>query len=192
MFLKCARVSTCVCVWAYTGTDTSLRCNLRVVEIRRTCTQLSSERDIFGQAHSVSLFCCHYWADSRPYIERDNPNRYQDHVLVNSLCHQRWLIWVSFDFLSQFLAYFRCQNWWHAYCWQWGAGIKIDDDDLKGDPSGGPHVWRTPVILPPLFLPPSSFARARPVNDDVVTLAVDVVDHTSYLSFFYTSKIFGE
>ena len=88
----CVRV--CVCVWVYTGTDTSLRCNLRVVEIRRTCTQLSSERDIFGQAHSVSLFCCHYWTDSRPKVDRDNPNTYRDYVLVNSIDYQRWLILV--------------------------------------------------------------------------------------------------
>ena len=72
----CLNLGVCVCeyTYRYTGTDTSLRCNLRVVEIRRTCTQLSSERDIFGQAHSVSLFCCHYWADSRPKVDRDNPN----------------------------------------------------------------------------------------------------------------------
>ena len=37
-------------------------------------------------------------------------------------------------------------------------------------------MWRTPVTLPPLFLPPSSFALARPVNDNVVALAEDVVD----------------
>ena len=152
----CVCVRVYVCVWVYTGTDTSLRCNLRVVEIRRTCTQLSSERDIFGQAHSVSLFCCHYWADYRPKFDRDNPNRYQDRVLVNSLDYQRWLIlglgyWLLFDFLSQFFAHNCCQNWWQLYCWQWGARIKIDDDDLRGDPWGGSHVWRTPVTLPPLF-----------------------------------------
>ena len=92
----CMCVCVCVCVseYTYTGTDTSLRCNLRVVEIRRTCTQLSSERDIFGQAHSVSLFCCHYWADSRPNIDLDNPNTYQDHVSTHHLTIKRWLIWV--------------------------------------------------------------------------------------------------
>ena len=37
-------------------------------------------------------------------------------------------------------------------------------------------MWRTPVTLPPLFQPPSSFALARPVNDDVVALAEDVVN----------------
>ena len=170
--LECARVSTCVCVWAYTGTDTSLRCNLRVVEIRRTCTQLSSERDIFGQAHSVSLFCCHYWADSRPKVDRDNPNRYRDHVSVNSLDYQRWLIWVlTVVWLSIPVPYLQLLS-------KLMTGILLTmrskDKDWwwwpEGWPRGGSHVWRTPVTLPPLFLPPSSFALARPVNDDVVTV----------------------